>query len=127
MRGARDFAHVFTKPEQIGKLFVLPGKHARGVTFKIYVIPEGEFAGVSNLSAIPSNPKAVEVFGVVGGELGWTESYGWKYKGPWEHDFMVVFNERYNAAKARKLTKEKQGTSNAEKKHSSDLAFLAKY
>lgn len=94
MEGARELAVVFTKPEQIGKLYLLPGSHARGKTFSVYVLPEDEDADIQYESNPPINKNIVEVFGVIGGQCGWTEYYGWIHRGKWENDLNAVFDTR---------------------------------
>ena len=85
MEGAREYAELFGTC-QIGRLYLKSGQHARGKTFHIYVLPEGESAFVEG----KWNPKAVEVYGIVRGQPGWTESYGWLHKGKWEEDFHAL-------------------------------------
>ena len=86
MNGARDYARLFGTG-QYGRLFIVSGSHARGSTFHIFVLPEGEKAIPNGPSNGPLNRDAVEVYGVVGGNRGWTESYGWLHHGKWESDF----------------------------------------
>jgi hypothetical protein len=72
MKGAKEFAELFPSG-QYGKLRIVSGEHARGKTFGIYI---GS-----------CNENEVEVYGMVSGHPGWTETYGWIYKGPWVCDF----------------------------------------
>jgi hypothetical protein len=51
-----------------GNVHFLLSEHARGRTFKIWLIDGKE---------------QIEVYGVVDGNPGWTESYGWIKKGTW--------------------------------------------
>lgn len=59
-------------------LFVL-SSHARGKTFFIYLIDENE--------------KLFEVYGVTGGQRGWTEAYGWIRKGTWVRPILAYLRQ----------------------------------
>lgn len=104
MQGAREYYDLF-ETGQYGKLWIQTGYHARGNTFRIYVLPEGVVdANKYPLSMIKD---AVEVYGVVFGNPGWTESYGWLHEGPWVDDFNKLVGEKMEA-KYRKETKIKE-------------------
>lgn len=111
MNGARHYANLF-KTGQHGKLYFVVSKHARGKTFRIFILPENEKA-IENENNAPLNKDSVEVFGVIGGQLGWTEYYGWIYKGKWVHDFELLVNHREEEIlkakeeQANKLAKER--------------------
>lgn len=94
MKGARELCKFFPKAVQIERLYILPHYHARGKTLRIYVLPEGEKvienAGINP----PLNNESVEVFGVIGGQPGWTEEYGWIHTGPWVDDFYKIVKDR---------------------------------
>jgi hypothetical protein len=78
MQGAREYAELM--PTGIyGKLRIVSGEHARGKYFHVYVGLEGN---------------EVEVYGILGGNPGWTEYYGWKHKGPWQEDFNKELESR---------------------------------
>jgi len=85
MNGAREYAKLF-KTGQYGNLYITTGSHARGYTFHVQILPNGEKAK-ANYGNMATNEGAVEVYGIVSGQPGWTESYGWKHKGPWQEDF----------------------------------------
>ena len=87
MKGAREYNKLFKKTHQKGRLFFVVGSHARGGTFRVYILPEGEEAKQNGSSNPPLNSGCVEVYGVVNGQPGWTESYGWLHKGAWQVDF----------------------------------------
>lgn len=53
-----------------GNVLYVTASHARGETFYIYLID-------------PDNNNLFEVYGITSGNPGWTEIYGWKYKGTW--------------------------------------------
>ena len=84
MYGARDFANLFVTG-QYGRLYIVAGSHARGRTFRIFVLPEGEVGENNGPNNAPCNKDAVEVYGVVAGNPGWTETYGWLHTGKWRH------------------------------------------
>ncbi len=92
MNGAKEYATMFSTG-QYGRLYLSSHCHARGKTFHIYVLPKGE-------SAFPNGPhrrlnkNAVEVYGITGGNPGWTETYGWLYRGKWEQDFAALVEAR---------------------------------
>jgi len=86
MVGAREYAELL-ESGQYGKLYLSSGSHARGKTFHIQVLPEGEIAEVTTPNTLCTNDTAVLVYGVVSGNPGWTETYGWLHRGKWQDDF----------------------------------------
>ena len=92
MEGAREYAEMF-RTGQHGRLYFAASRHARGKTFHIYVLPAGE-AACPNSDSAPLNEGAIEVYGVTGGQPGWTETYGWLHRGPWEQDFAALVEQR---------------------------------
>lgn len=75
MKGAREYVQ-YLESGIFGRLQIIVGGHARGRTLHIYVLPE------------PGSLEAsVEVYGVVKGQPGWDEEYGWLVDGPWVADF----------------------------------------
>jgi len=86
MFGAREFAKLF-KTGQYGRFYIVSGNHARGRTFRIQILPEGESAIPNGENNLCLNKNAVEVYGITGGHPGWSETYGWLHKGPWQEDF----------------------------------------
>lgn len=54
---------------------------------------------------------AVEVYGIISGNPGWTEEYGWLRKGPWVKDFELLVKSGQLARQAEELrrTAEEQG------------------
>ena len=104
MEGAREYAELFGTC-QIGRLFLKSGRHARGRTFHIYILPEGESVFMEG----KWNPNAVEVYGIVKGASGGTESYGWLHRGKWEEDFYaLVQQQKAVVAKANAEQKEQE-------------------
>ena len=123
MMGAEEFYAIFKKSEQIGRFYVLPGNHARGHTFRIYLLPK-DTAVIENYGTHPPlNAGVVEIYGVVSGNPGWTESYGWVHDGPWVADFLEIFNQRLNEAGAEeeRVSSTKRKKEEAEKKRILDL------
>lgn len=86
MNGAREYSKLF-KTGQYGRFYIVSGSHARGKTFHIYVLPEGETAISNGQHNGPLNKDAVEVYGITGGQPGWTEAYGWFKEGLWIEEF----------------------------------------
>lgn len=85
MNGAHVYAKLFGASRQIGRLYLLVGEHARGKTFHIYVLPEGVDCPPGH--SIHCIADRVEVYGITGGQPGWTECYGWLHAGPWQEHF----------------------------------------
>lgn len=85
MRGANEYASLFSTGFY-GQFYIISGSHARGKTFHIYVVPEG--------TETFDHRVAVEVYGIISGNPGWTESYGWLYKGEWVEDFEEMVKKR---------------------------------
>lgn len=122
MKGAREYAMMF-KTGQHGKLFLVSGSHARGETFHIWVLPTDE-----PIKGKPWTVKdAVEVYGITGGQPGWTETYGWLHKGKWQTDFYNLFEVRKQEIEQEKLERlrdqDEKEKSAAERKN----ALLAAY
>jgi len=114
MKGAREYATLFPGNNQYGKLFLLSGSHARGKTFHIYVLPDE-----TKIDVMPWQIKnSVEVYGILGGQNGWTEYYGWIHDGKWVEDFKKIVedkrkevserNKKEAALKQEKIMSEKQ-------------------
>lgn len=93
MNGSRIYAGLF-KTGQYGRLYITAGIHARGTTFRIQVLPAGVKAIPNGENNTCLNKDAVEVYGAIGGQLGWTESYGWIHKGKWVDDFEKLVDEK---------------------------------
>ena len=93
MKGAREYAKLF-KTGQYGKLYITVGKHARGYFFHIHVLPNSEEAIPNGESNPCVNANAVEVYGIIGGNPGWTEEYGWLHTGKWGQDFLELVKKK---------------------------------
>jgi len=92
MQGAREFSSLFSTGQH-GRLYFVSGSHARGRTFHVFVLPVGADAKPNGKNA-PLNKNAVEVYGIVSGQPGWTEKYGWLHHGPWQEDFKKIVEDR---------------------------------
>lgn len=92
MKGAREYAKLF-QTGQYGRLYIVSGSHARGRTFRIYVLPEGIAAKSSGAGNPPLNCDAVEVYGIISGQAGRDEIYGWLHEGKWQEDFYKLVEE----------------------------------
>lgn len=126
MQGTSDYPNLFTTG-QYGRLYLVSSSHARGKTFRIFVLPAEETSIPNGSPNPPLNADAVEVFGVTGGHPGWTETYGWLHHGPWEDDFYALVIQR---REERRLNREENEATqaqkaNAEQAHQQEL--LAKY
>ena len=93
MQGAREYASLF-KTGQYGRLYIVSGEHARGKTFRIFVLPANEAAQQNGPGNAPLNPEAIEVYGVISGNPGWSEVYGWIHEGKWKNDFSRMIMAR---------------------------------
>lgn len=109
MKGAREFAKLF-KTGQYGKLYITSGDHARGTTFHIQILPEGETAKPNGAQNLCLNSDAIEVYGIVAGQPGWTEEYGWLHEGAWQEDFRKLVTSKQMEITA----KEKQNQATTE-------------
>jgi len=109
MKGAREYAGMFNTG-QYGKLYLTRGKHARGRTFHIQVLPEGEKAITNGSMNMCTNENAVEVFGVICGNPGWSEVYGWLHEGKWQKDFCQLVKNRKEEIAAENQTQAEQKT-----------------
>lgn len=122
MQGAREYATMFSSGQH-GRLYLVRGEHARGKTFHVWVLPSAEPA-----AGMPWSVKdAVEVYGITGGQPGWTETYGWLHRGKWEQDFAALVETRRAeiAAGAARLEQEKAEAEAAERQRKAEL--LAAY
>ena len=126
MKGAREYASLF-KTGQYGRLYITSGSHARGKTFRIQVLPKDVEAKGNGENNNCTNKDAVEVYGVVGGNPGWTEVYGWLHEGPWQDDFYALVEQRKALVEQRnkQISEQRAQQEEAEKKRKQEL--LADY
>ena len=108
MYGAREYAELIPTG-QYGRLYCTSGVHARGKTFRIQVLPKDEEAISNGPGNMCVNKDAVVVYGVIGGQPGWTEYYGWLHHGQWEEGFMSLVQA---IAKERKMGKDEREEAN---------------
>jgi hypothetical protein len=119
MHGATEYYNLFDrKSQQIGRLFLQLHSHARGKCFQIILLPDGvEIEGDYAIGTKDS----VEVYGVTGGQPGWTEEYGWLHKGQWQDDFyQIVEQKRIEKKASEKQHTEKMKATEIEKKEKTD-------
>jgi len=107
MKGADEFCRIFTNAEQVENLYILPSSHERGATFQLYVLPHDEKVIENGGINPPLNKDSVEVYGIISGQPGWTEEYGWLHSGKWQEDFNNLWRARVKALQEQnKTTKE---------------------
>ena len=112
MKGAREYCKLFKNKEIIGKLKFTCGSHARGSYFHVYVIYEN---------------KQVEVYGILGGQPGWTEWYGWLKKGKWIDDFNAIVERKKDAFEMRIIQENKKRELDKEELKMQEQDILDKY
>ena len=102
MKGAKPYTDLF-RTGQHGKLFFVSGEHARGKTFSIWILPSSV-----PVKGMPWTVKdAIEVYGAVSGQLGWTETYGWIHKGRWCEDVHALVEARQKEIAEAQAEREK--------------------
>lgn len=128
MKGAREYEGLFGyKGEQVGQLLIWSGKHARGHTLDVWVMPEGE--SIERFSSGSPNIKGdyVKVYGAVSGQPGWTETYGWLHKGPWVDDFNAIVAERRALQEQQKAEREDAKAQKEVEAHDQMMSVLNSY
>lgn len=125
MTGARKYAGLF-KTGQYGRLYITSGSHARGDTFHIQVLPKGEKAK-PNYDQQCLNSDAVVVYGVVGGNPGWTESYGWLHKGKWQEDFEKLYQDKLREKEEKENSDKKAAASKTKTDQDHTKELLSNY
>ena len=63
-----------------GNIIYALSDHARGKCFRIFLVENTH--GLTDKELVDSSNR-FEIYGVLGGQNGWTEYYGWKHKGNW--------------------------------------------
>ena len=122
MQGAREYARMFSSGQH-GRLYLTSSEHARGKEFHVWVLPSEE-----KVAVLPWNVQgAVEVYGITGGQPGWTETYGWLHRGKWEQDFAALVEARLAeiAAVTERREREKADAEVAERQRK--VSLLAAY
>lgn len=126
MKGARKYAKLF-KTGQYGQLYITSSSHARGMTFRIQVLPKGEKAKPNGKNNQCLNSNAVEVYGVITGNPGWSEEYGWIHKGQWQEDFEKLVYSKEMEAEAQQKTQQLRAEVLAKKERNRTKKLLDKY
>ena len=126
MKGAREYARLF-KTGQYGQLYIVSSSHARGDTFRIQALLKGVIAIPNGTGNLCLNGSAVEVYGVVSGNPGWTESYGWLHEGRWKSDFEALLSLKY-AEQEAKMAETKKAIADKESAEENKIKeLLSKY
>lgn len=99
MKSANEYYQLFSNGQD-GCFYIDSGRHARGCWFNIYLLPKG--FKPTRLGDVRSHPGVVEVYGVLGGQPGWDEWYGWLHHGPWVDDFERLADEKLEQLAATK-------------------------
>jgi len=126
VKGAREYARLF-ETGQYGRLYIVSGYHARGKTFHIFVLPDGEKAIPNGPNSPPLNDDAVEVYGIIDGNPGWTESYGWLHQGRWQDDFQAMVKDAANNLRLKALEGEETRRIKEEQERLRKLELLKSY
>ena len=122
MNGAKEYAKLF-QTGQHGRLYLLSEEHARGKTFRIWVLPTDEpvYGSIHNVK------DAVEVFGIIGGQPGWSECYGWLHRGKWQQDFAELVDARREEIEAGKSLRDMELATEEENNRQRIKALLSRY
>lgn len=125
MNGAREFYEVFNESVQVGRLYLIPGSHARGRTFEIYVLPEGYVAKKNSYRSDLEG--SVQVYGITGGQPGWTETYGWLHHGKWEGDFNKALEDKKLIIQERNRIRQEKILSAEKDVKATEYSLLSNY
>jgi len=113
MKGAREYRKYLKRGKTEHESLIIEfGQHARGDTLHI---------------SIKTTEGILEVYGVVGGQPGWTESYGWLHKGPWVGDFENYIESRRLEVEASELRNQAVSKEHAKARKESEARILAAY
>ena len=126
MKGARKFAKLF-KTGQYGKLYITSGDHARGATFHIQILPEWETAKPNGAQNLCLNSDAIEVYGIVAGQPGWTEEYGWLHEGEWQGDFRKLVTSKQMELDAKAKQNQATTEENEQRRRAREKKLLDAY
>ena len=125
MQGADDYYDLFNgKSQQIGRLFFQLSTHARGKCFEIFLLPKGVEAKGSTIGGVKD---IVEVYGMTGGQRGWTETYGWLHKGKWQDDFSAIVEQKKVERETNRLKYEEKIKAAKEQKEGKVNGLLSSY
>jgi hypothetical protein len=79
------------------------GSHARGKTFRAYIVGDD----FNKDTCFYSYNSKLEIYGIIGGQSGWTERYGWLVDEPIFHKrFDGIMAELENIKEERRLRRE---------------------
>lgn len=82
-----------------GNLIFVTSTHARGECFHMYIVNTHD-----NDEEIKKN--AIEVYGVISGNSGWTEEYGWLHRGKWVDYVLKYFADIKDQLETLELNKQ---------------------
>ncbi len=106
MQGADEYYDLFRgESQQIGRLFFQLHTHARGKCFEIFLVPDGVKVEGGHVGGVKD---VVEIYGMAGGQRGWTETYGWLHKGKWQDDFSAIVEQKKAEREVNKIKYEKK-------------------
>lgn len=125
MKGA-EYATLF-ETGQYGNIYITSGSHARGKTLRIQVLPDGEKAIPNGSQNACLNETAVEVYGVISGNPGWTEVYGWIHQGKWCDDFQKLVDTRNQELEQIRRDHEEWKTKDEAQRKQKELELLNSY
>ena len=125
MKGATEYYDLFKgESQQIGRLFLQFHTHARGKCFEMYVVPEGaEVKG----RHIGGTDDAIEVYGMVSGQRGWTEAYGWIHSGRWQDDFSDIVLSKKEERESEKFSHNEYLRATESERKARDNRLLSSY
>lgn len=124
MKGAGIFSDIFkTGIHRHKKLYIEFGRHARGYTLEIWILDKSN----AEFTSIHCYEGAVKVYGVVSGNPGWTESYGWLHDGPWVADFQRLVARLRRDRRKRDLQTAKEIAAKESLKKKTAEEILANY
>lgn len=127
MRGAREYV-VFLLEGQYDRLYIETDSHARGYTLNIYVLPKDTVVtNINELRKIKYTESVVKVYGIVSGDYGWTESYGWLHKGPWEKSFYNLVENKKREIAEEKERKEREKRQKEYEEKQRQISTLTEY
>jgi hypothetical protein len=126
MKGARKYAKLF-KTGQYEQLYITSSSHARGMTFRIQVLPKDEKAEPNGSANQCLNSNAIEVYGVISGNPGWTEEYGWKHEGKWQEDFEKLVRSKEMELEAKEKMNQATTEEKAKEERERTKALLGAY
>lgn len=92
---------------QVGNVVLLAGNHARGNTAYVFLVKDAD-----NIRG-----NAMEVYGITGGQPGWTETYGWKHRGSWCQEVIHILKVMKHQIDARRAQIKSQQDAWADQKN----------